>query len=118
MEKVAIKNLFNCLNTHKLLFFILVVAAIIRIIFCVGFVGGQPQDDGLFINSARNIVNGYFPVNLQHYKSIGSQYIANPAESFGFRLAFVYPLAVCFYFFGEGDFSASLFPLVCSLISF
>ncbi len=96
---------------------LLSLAVCIRLVYFIGFVGGHPQDDGIFVNIARSTANGMFPVNLHMYMELRPQYIANPAETFAFRLAFVYPLALCFYLFGEGDRAAGLFPLLCSLIT-
>jgi 4-amino-4-deoxy-L-arabinose transferase-like glycosyltransferase len=116
MEEKTIKGICDTIIPDWLIVILILLGALcIRLFFFVGFVGGHPQDDGIFICTARSMVNGNFPVNLQLYNGISSQYIANPAETFPFRLAFVYPLAACFYLFGEGDYAAGLFPLVCSL---
>src|SRR5882672_5642645 len=92
---------------------ILCGAVVLRLLFVVGFVGGQPQDDGIYINLARAIDHGYS--NLDRFQHAGRDVLANPADTFVFRVVFVYPLPPCFWLFGEGDRSAICAALVGAL---
>ncbi len=95
------------------LFAVLCGALIIRLLFAVGFVGGYPQDDGIYIGIARSIAHG--ALDLSRYKTISPGFVANPAETFTFRVGYTYPLALLFRLFGEGDASAIWPGLLSSL---
>ncbi|MGH9371587.1 MAG: ArnT family glycosyltransferase [Vicinamibacterales bacterium] len=87
----------------------------LRLWFNVGFVGGFPQDDGIYVNVARLLVAGVDLV--ARYRDLDPSYAANPAENFTFRIAYLYPLSWCFRLFGEGDRAATLVGIVTALLS-
>src|SRR5262245_19788524 len=84
----------------------LIIGAAARLWFTVGFVGAFPQDDGIYLNAARMLAAGADIVG--HFHDLPPGYLANPAENYAFRAAYVYPLSWSFRLFGEGDASSSL----------
>lgn len=78
---------------------ILLIAVILRLLF---FVGMARTDDYGYAQAAYNLANGVYRVsgfNLHHQA----------------RLAIVVPLATSFRLFGVNEYSAELWPLLCSL---
>ena len=96
---------------------IIFVAFIIRTHFFIGFAGGDPQDDGIYINIAKGILqNGFYDHNIQKNMILHNP-IINPIYMFPARLLMTYATACSFILFGVSDYSAALFPLICSLLS-
>ena len=93
----------------------ILVGLLLRLEFRVGLLGGNPQDDAIYVAISRGIVEHQY--GLERYLSIPNNYQANPAEWFVFRAAFTYPMALMFRLFGEGDLSATLVPLIASLVN-
>lgn len=91
------------------------IGVTLRAWFHVGFVGGFPQDDGIYITLARLLAN-HVDI-LERYHDLPPTYLANPAEAFAFRVALVYPLSWSFRVFGEGDGPAILIGIVCAALS-
>jgi 4-amino-4-deoxy-L-arabinose transferase-like glycosyltransferase len=87
----------------------------LRLWFCVGFVGGFPQDDGIYVNVARLLVANVDLV--ARYRDLNPAYFANPSENYTFRIAYVYPLSWCFRLFGEGDAAAVVVGIVSAIVS-
>jgi hypothetical protein len=92
-----------------------VIGVALRLWFSVGFVGGFPQDDGIYVNLARMLASGSDLTERYHH--LLPTYLANPAENFTFRIAFLYPLSWCFRLFGEGDGPATALPILSAAIS-
>ena len=110
-----------CRDTLRLQTFcvilIIFVALIIRMYFFIGFAGGDPQDDGIYINIAKGILqNGFYDHNIQKTLILNNP-IINPIYMFPARLLMTYATAFSFFLFGVSDYSAALFPLICSLLS-
>jgi len=111
-------------NPHKLfgmraeiwLLFILIFALSIRMHFFVGLVNNDPQDDGIYMANARRLV---FGGKLSDYKwaakLVSENDTINPAHQFLFRWMMLFPTALSFILLGFGDFSATIYPLLCSL---
>jgi len=96
---------------------IIFFALIIRMYFFIGFAGGDPQDDGIYINIAKGILkNGFYDHNIQKTLILNNP-IINPIYMFPSRLLMTYATALSFFLFGVSDYSAALFPLICSLLS-
>ena len=99
------------------LLLIIFAAFIIRLHFFIGFAGGDPQDDGIYINIAKEILkNGFYNHNIQKNLILHNP-IINPIYMFPARLLMTYATACSFFLFGVSDYSAALFPLICSLLS-
>lgn len=60
-------------------------------------------DDGRYVAVARNLANGFAP--------------DGPAEWFGTRIVFLWPVAGLFRLFGADDVTAVAWPLACSLLA-
>ena len=98
------------------LILILLFALFLRMYFFVGHVNNDPQDDGIYMRHARLLVfDGEFSDFKWAADLVSTQDTINPAHQFPFRWMMVFPIALSFMLFGLNDFSAALFPLLCSL---
>lgn len=79
-----------------LLLAIVLFALTLRLIF---FTGVNTSDDAIYYNSVHEILAGNF----------------HPGFIMTLRLLLLYPTAFFFYLFGASNFSAGLWPLICSL---
>jgi hypothetical protein len=93
----------------------LIVAAAARLWYLVGFVGAFPQDDGIYLNTARLLAAGSDVV--ARFQGLAPDYLANPAENYAFRIAYVYPLSWCFRLLGEGDGAAGVVGIASALVA-
>ena len=93
---------------------ILVLAAFLRIVYFVGLVGGDPQDDGVYYGSAFSLYKDG-PQYLDLYKNLPADQPANPIAAFHLRPMVTYPTAAAFALFGPGEISAILWPFLLSL---
>jgi Dolichyl-phosphate-mannose-protein mannosyltransferase len=96
--------------------FILVLALLLRLIFFVGLVSGDPQDDGVYYGNALALANDG-PRYLALYRNLPKDFIANPIDQFNVRPMVTYPIAAIFLALGPGEIQASLWGLICSLLS-
>ena len=96
---------------------IVLFALVLRVLFFVGFAGGDPQDDGIYLNICKDILKTGFPNHIVQKQQILTQHIINPIYIFPSRLVFVYCTALSLYLLGVNDFAAAFFPLVCSMTS-
>lgn len=99
---------------RKALVVLLVLAALLRIVFFIGLVGGDPQDDGIYYGNAFLLYNEG-PKYLDLYKNRPTDKPANPIAAFHLRPMVTYPTAAAFALFGPGEISAALWPLFVSL---
>jgi len=93
------KSIFKKLRwvkTEFLLIIILLFALGLRLIF---FAGVNTSDDAIYYNSAHDILIGNF----------------KPGWVMNLRVMLLYPVAFFFWLFGINNFSAGLWPLICSL---
>jgi len=101
---------------RALLPLVLLLAIILRIVFFVGLVSGDPQDDGVYYGNALSLrANG--PDYLNQYKNLPEDFLANPIDQFNVRPMITYPLAASFAVFGSGEVSASAWSFLCSVLS-
>jgi hypothetical protein len=114
------QNIINETKKHienikpiKLLLLIIIFALLLRLYFFMGFINAHDLDEGIYIAILNGIYKGTY--NLDRYKSIPNSYIPDTAETFQFRIAFIFPIAALFFLFGVKDFIATLYPLICSL---
>lgn len=91
---------------------ILLVALLVRCVFFVGVNYALDQDEGIYLDQARNMLRGEYRVN---FTDKPADYIPDPAEAFQFRYPMVVAPAVFFYLFGINDGAAGAFALLCSL---
>jgi 4-amino-4-deoxy-L-arabinose transferase-like glycosyltransferase len=98
-------------SDKKLLAIIALIAIALRVIYCVGFIGKNLQDDGVYITEAQKIIDGRV-----HFNKLTFEKPLNPIEQFPLRIGFNYPLALCIKLFGKSDISLSLFPILCSIV--
>jgi hypothetical protein len=94
---------------------ILALAALLRIVFFIGLVGGDPQDDGIYYGNALFLYNDG-PKYLDLYKNLPTDKPANPIAAFHLRPMVTYPTAAAFVLFGPGEISAAVWPLLISLV--
>ena len=98
------------------LFFIILFALFIRMYFFVGHVNNDPQDDGIYMRHARLLaLGGEFSDFKWAADLVAKEDTINPAHQFLFRWMVILPITLSFMLFGLNDFSAALFPLLCSL---
>ncbi len=98
------------------LILILFFALFIRMYFFVGFVNNDPQDDGIYISKAKELaLGGEFSDFKWAADLVSREDTINPAHQFLFRWMMIFPVMASFMLFGFSDFSAVLFPLLCSL---
>jgi 4-amino-4-deoxy-L-arabinose transferase-like glycosyltransferase len=107
---------FPIIPASALLPLVLLLAAVVRIVFFVGLVSGDPQDDGIYYGNAFNILadGAHY---LERYKNLPANWLANPIDQFNVRPMITYPIAASFALFGTGEVSASAWALICSLLS-
>jgi 4-amino-4-deoxy-L-arabinose transferase-like glycosyltransferase len=99
---------------HRALAAILVLAALLRILFFVGLVSGDPQDDGIYYSNAFGLYkNGLQYLDL--FQNFPADEPVNPIASFHVRPMVTYPTAAAFAVFGPGEISAVVWPFLCSL---
>jgi len=98
-----------------LLSLIVLFGLILRLIFYTGYVGSDPQDEGIYINYVINLLEGRF--NFYRYRELLNVEMINPASTKQFALMLILPSALFSYLLGVSIFSLTLWPLLCSLAS-
>ncbi len=96
---------------------IIIIALMLRLHFFIGFAGGDPQDDGIYLNIAKEILQNGFSDHTVQKALIAKAPVINPVHMFPSRILMTYSTAFSFFLFGVNDYSATLFPLLCSLLS-
>jgi Dolichyl-phosphate-mannose-protein mannosyltransferase len=95
---------------------VLLLAIVLRSVFFVGLVSGDPQDDGIYYGNALSLRNEG-PEYLERYKNLPADFLANPIDQFNVRPMITYPIAASFALFGTGEVSASAWAFLCSVLS-
>jgi 4-amino-4-deoxy-L-arabinose transferase-like glycosyltransferase len=95
---------------------VLLLALVLRGVFFVGLVSGDPQDDGIYYGNALSLTEKG-PEYLERYKNLPADFLANPIDQFNVRPLVTYPIAASFVLFGSGEISASAWALLCSMVS-
>ena len=104
------------LSPSFFIFLIILFALILRLTFFIGFANGDPQDDSIYLNITKQILQkGFCDHNIQK-RLVLKEDIINPVYIFPSRLIFNYINTLSFLVFGVNDYAASLFPLICSLL--
>jgi hypothetical protein len=93
---------------------IVAIAVAFRIFFFIGYVGADPQDDGIYINTINSMVNGTY--SLAPIRNIVAEDKLDPAHIFQLRVSFLVPVKYLVAMFGHSDFSFILFPFLCSIL--
>jgi 4-amino-4-deoxy-L-arabinose transferase-like glycosyltransferase len=106
----------RALPTRVLLGSIVSIAILLRVIFFVGLVSGDPQDAGLYYGNAFALYHDG-PRYLDLYRNLTSDFLANPIDQFNVRPMVTYPIAALFFLLGPGEMPAVLWSLVCSTLS-
>lgn len=112
---MALHGLHSHLPTPLLLASIVIVALLLRVLFFVGLVSGDPQDDGVYYNNAFALYNDG-PTYLERYRNLPPDFLANPIDQFHVRPMITYPIAATFALLGPGETQATLWALLCSLL--
>jgi hypothetical protein len=92
---------------------IVALAIAFRLIFFIGFVGANPQDDAIYINVINSMVDDSY--SLAPIWEIIADNKLNPADNFQLRMSFLVPEKYFVKFFGQNDFGFTLFPFLCSI---
>jgi 4-amino-4-deoxy-L-arabinose transferase-like glycosyltransferase len=100
-------------DSLKFLLIILIIALVIRVVFTLGLVSCESQDDGLYLNYAYQLSKNYF--SFPRY--LLNETYANPAMIPQTRIGMILPTAIFFKLFGVNDRTATLFPLISSLLT-
>lgn len=95
---------------------ILLLAVVLRAAFFVGLVSGDPQDDGVYYNNAFAL-STEGPAYLERYRNLPPDFLANPIDQFHVRPMVTYPIAATFVLLGPGEVQATLWTLLCSLLT-
>jgi len=95
---------------------ILATALLLRVVFFVGLVSGDPQDDIVYYGNALALYNDG-PRYFDFYRHLPKDFLANPIDQFNVRPMVTYPIAALFMVFGAGEIQASVWALVASLAS-
>ncbi len=96
---------------------VVAIGLILRLMFFVGFAGGDPQDDGIYLNTAKTILqHGAYNHNIQKDRIEKNQTV-NPFYIFPSRVLFTNATALSMRILGVSDFAVGFFPLLCSLLS-
>ena len=102
--------------SRALLPLVLLLAIVLRVVFFVGLVSGDPQDDGIYYGNALSLqADG--PDYLERYKNLPADFLANPIDQFNVRPMITYPIAASFALFGSGEVAASAWAFLCSVLS-
>jgi hypothetical protein len=92
---------------------IVAIAVAFRLIFFIGFVGADPQDDAIYINTINSMVDRSY--SLAPMRNIIAEGKLDPAHVFQLRMSFLVPEKYLVRIFGHSDFSFTLFPFLCSI---
>lgn len=92
---------------------IVALAIAFRLIFFIGFVGANPQDDAIYINVINSMVDDSY--SLAPIWEVIADDKLDPAHAFQLRMSFLMPEKYIVRFFGPSDFSFTLFPFLCSI---
>ena len=94
---------------------IVVAAILIRGVFFVGLVSGDPQDDGIYYGNALALYRDG-PTYLTRYRDLPADFLANPIDQFHVRPMVTYPIAALFAVFGPGEEAAAAWGFICSIL--
>ena len=86
--------------------------ALLRVVFFVGLVSGDPQDDGVYYGNALALARDG-PRYLERLRHLPRDVPANPIDQFHVRPLTTYPIAAAFVLFGAGEVQATLWALAC-----
>ncbi len=95
---------------------ILLLAILLRAVFFVGLVSGDPQDDGIYYGNAFALFTDG-PRYLERFRGLPEDFLANPIDQFHVRPMVTYPIAASFALFGPGEVAAALWAGLCSILS-
>ena len=96
-----------------LLVLIMLFALFLQANFFIGYTA-HPSDEGMYIHDSYMMYEGTFIENLSHfYKSLPSNGLHDPSETFLFRPSFLFPISLFWYVFGINDFSTVLWVILC-----
>lgn len=93
---------------------IVLFALLLRMVFFVGLVSGDPQDDGIYYGNAFGLYNDG-PRYFELFRNLPDTWLANPIDQFHVRPAVTYPIAASFALIGPGEWAAVLWGLLCSI---
>jgi 4-amino-4-deoxy-L-arabinose transferase-like glycosyltransferase len=93
-----------------------VLGIALRAGFFIGLVAGDPQDDAIYYGNALAL-SREGPRYLERYRNLPPDFLANPVDQFNVRPLVTYPIAASFVLFGPGELAATLWPLLCSILS-
>jgi len=102
--------------TRTTLGLIVLLAIVLRSVFFVGLVSGDPQDDGVYYNNAFALFN-QGPTYLGQYRHLPAGFLANPIDQFNVRPMVTYPVAASFALFGPGELPATMWSFLWSTLS-
>jgi len=88
----------------------------LRVAFFVGLASGDPQDDGVYYGNALALAREG-PRYLERFRDLPADFLANPIDQFHVRPMVTYPIAASFVLFGPGEVQATLWALVCSILT-
>jgi hypothetical protein len=91
-------------------------AVLLRVVFFVGLVSGDPQDDGIYYGNAFGIYQDGLRY-LDRYRDLPADFLANPIDQFHVRPMVTWPIAGLFTLFGPGEVTAALWGFACSIAS-
>jgi hypothetical protein len=92
---------------------IVAVAIAFRLLFFIGYVGADPHDDAIYINTINGMVQGTY--SLAPIRNIIAENKFDPAHIFQLRMSFLVPVKYLVALFGPNDFGFILFPFLCSI---
>ena len=92
---------------------IVAVAIAFRLLFFIGYVGADPHDDAIYINTINSMVKGSY--SLAPIRNIIAENKLDPAHIFQLRMSFLVPVKYLVASFGRNDFGFILFPFLCSI---
>ncbi len=91
---------------------IIALYLVLSYFFAPGVVFSRPQDEGIYINNAMNILRS----NSNYNRNLFYERYANPVEVIGVRLLFTSILSLSFIAFQISEYSAILFSFACSVL--
>ncbi|MBN2437985.1 MAG: glycosyltransferase family 39 protein [Deltaproteobacteria bacterium] len=116
MEPCSGPNVEPCADPQRYWIALAVVVAVaiaFRLFFFIGFVGADPHDDAIYINTINSMVKGTY--SLAPIRNIIAENRFDPAHIFQLRMSFLMPVKCLVLLFGPNDFGFILFPFLCSI---
>ena len=108
------KYIFKIIKPEVWLVLILIFALFLRLYFFVGLVNADPQDDGIYVDNIKRIVDGNH--NIEYFKTLVLKETVNPVHGLIVRNGFLFPEAFFVTILGFNQLGFTFYSLISSLL--